>query len=624
MKNESEKIKSLTAKQHILLRPAMYLGGMNPADINAWILDENENISFTKINYTEGLLKICNEAIDNAIDEHIKTSGEFSTKISVDITKDTFTVKDNGRGISTEKDENGEPAVVRAVTVPMSGSNFEEDNEAVRKSIGMNGLGIKGAAIFSKSFECVTCDGKNTVKVIGKDNLSSVTYKVTKAYPKRGTTVTFSPDFARFGVKSFDEKITSLIKTRLRFLAWFFPKCQITLNGEKVGVRVKDIASMFPQPSVVLSTDNVYICVYPSDEPYALSYVNGISLRDCGTHVDYILSKIIYDIREKVSKKYKSIKPADIRNRLGIVVFFKDFSSCKFNSQTKESLTNSQAEVTEYLRNNNIDLDAFTSKIIHTKPIIENIVDLFRLKEELAERKQLAALSKTKKEVVSEKYFAPIAKSGQKYLMITEGQSAFSGISPILGRKGIGYYMLRGKPLNILDVKATGKKGFMENQEISELVNILGLDLNGNTEDMTYDYVVILSDADPDGTAIAGLATTMFSKLAPKMIKAGRICRLNTPLLIGLKNSTVEEYYFQFPNEKDLKKNLKYFYLKGLGSWTKDRLNQVIEKEGGMDKLLMPFEMDEKAVESINNWFGIATVERKIALRGREFHINNA
>ena len=615
-------IKHLSTIEHVLRRPSMYIGGVSPANINSWILEEDGQISYKEVNFVEGLLKICNEVIDNSIDEGVKTDWTFSNKIKVTITKDTFSCEDNGRGIPVVQDDEGNWMCVDAVCRPMSGSNFEDD--ANRKTIGTNGIGCKGANIFSKKFECITCDGNAKMKINCEDNRSKMNFKLLTASPKTGTTVTFTPDFARFGVKGFDENIISLIRTRLRFLSWFFPKCAITLNGEKLSIKAKDIASMFPQPAVVLNEPDCYICVYPSDEPYALSYVNGISLRECGTHVDYVLGKIIMDIREKVSKKYKAIKPADIRNRLGVVVFFKGFSNCKFNSQTKEALTNSQGEITDFLRSKNIDLDAFTNKIVHTKPIIENIVELFRLKEELAEKKQLASLGKQKKEVVSEKYFPPIAKTGQKMLMITEGFSAFSGISPILGRKGIGYYMLKGKPMNILEAKATGKDGYMANQEISELVNILGLDINGNTEDMPYDYVVILSDADPDGVAIAGLVITMFSKLAPKMLEAGRICRLNTPLLIGLKGDKVEEYYFKFPDEKDLKKNLKYFYLKGLGSWTKSRLNQVIEKEGGMENLLLKFEVDENANQSIVDWFGGSSAARKDAIRGREFHINNA
>lgn len=618
-------IKHLSAVEHVLRRPSMYIGGVSPADIDSWILNEDGTISYKKVNFVEGLLKICNEVIDNSIDEGVKTNWEYSNKIKITVTKDTFSCEDNGRGIPVVQDDEGNWMCVDAVCKPMSGSNFEDDSN--RKTIGTNGIGVKGANIFSKKFECVTCDGNAKMKINCEDNRSKMDFKLMAANPKRGTSVTFTPDFARFGVKSFDEEIISLIKTRLRFLSWFFPKCTITFNGEKVNVKAKDIASMFPQPAVVLNEENVYICVYPSDEPYVLSYVNGISLREGGTHVNYISDKVIGDVREKVSRKFKTIKPADIRNRIGIVVFFKDFSNCKFNSQTKEKITNSQGEITDFLKNNNIDLDSFTDKIIKSKPIIENITELFKLKEELAARKAEDALNKTKKEVVSEKYFPPVSRSGQKYLMITEGQSAFSGISPILGRKGIGYYMLQGKPMNILDVGPVtrGKvKGFMENTEIKELVNILGLDIRGNTEDMNYDYVVVLSDADPDGTSIAGLVTTMFSKLAPKMIEAGRICRLNTPLLIGLKGEKVEEYYFRFPDKKDMKKNLNYFYLKGLGSWTKSRLNQVIEKEGGMEKLLMPYEADKDYKQSIQNWFGEDSEIRKKFLRGREFHINNA
>lgn len=618
-------IKHLSAVEHILHRPSMYIGGVSPADIDSWILNEDGTIAYKKVNFVEGLLKICNEVIDNSIDEGVKTNWEYSNKIKITVTKDTFSCEDNGRGIPVVQDDEGNWMCVDAVCKPMSGSNFEDDSN--RKTIGTNGIGVKGANIFSKKFECVTCDGNAKMKINCEDNRSKMDFKLMAANPKRGTSVTFTPDFARFGVKGFDEEIISLIKTRLRFLSWFFPKCTITFNGEKVNVKAKDIASMFPQPAVVLNEENVYICVYPSDEPYVLSYVNGISLREGGTHVNYISDKVIGDVREKVSRKFKTIKPADIRNRIGIVVFFKDFSNCKFNSQTKEKITNSQGEITDFLKNNNIVLDSFTDKIIKSKPIIENITELFKLKEELAARKAEDALNKTKKEVVSEKYFPPVSRSGQKYLMITEGQSAFSGISPILGRKGIGYYMLQGKPMNILDVGPVtrGKvKGFMENTEIKELVNILGLDIRGNTEDMNYDYVVVLSDADPDGTSIAGLVTTMFSKLAPKMIEAGRICRLNTPLLIGLKGEKVEEYYFRFPDKKDMKKNLNYFYLKGLGSWTKSRLNQVIEKEGGMEKLLMPYEADKDYKQSIQNWFGEDSEIRKKFLRGREFHINNA
>ena len=610
------KMKTLTSVEHILVRPNLWIGSVSPSEKETWVLNEDDTISFKKISYTEGLLKICNEAIDNSVDVGIKTNWEKSTKIDITITKDTFTCEDNGTGIPVEKNESGEWIPVIATCVPMSGTNFEED----RNSIGANGVGIKAANIFSKKFECVTCDGKGKLKIVCTDNLSTKKVSELKPTAKTGTIVSFSPDFDRFGVKEFRAELMTMIKTRLKFLSWFYPKCQFTFNGQKIGIKAKDIASMFPQPAVVLNEPNVYICIYPSEEPYNLTYVNGLYMRRGGTQIDYILNKVITDIREKVSKKYKAIKPADIKNRLGIVCFFKGFPNCEFDSQTKETLTNSVGDITSYFQREQVDLDKFTAKILKQKEIIDNITEMFRLKEELAEKKELAKLSKVKKEIDSEKYYPPIGKTAKKYLMITEGFSAFSGMSPILGRKEIGYYMLKGKILNVLGEKPAT---FMANQEINDLVNILGIDIANPDTPMTYDKVVILTDADADGNAIAGLVLTLFNRIAPNIIKQGRVCRLETPLLIGSKGEKIEEYYFTLPDKSKMKKNLEYFYLKGLGSWTKNRFNQILEYEGGLEKLMVSYTLDDKTDESINKWFGKESDGRKDALRGKEFHIDN-
>ena len=142
------KMKTLTSVEHILVRPNLWIGSVSPSEKETWVLNEDDTISFKKISYTEGLLKICNEAIDNSVDVGIKTNWEKSTKIDITITKDTFTCEDNGTGIPVEKNESGEWIPVIATCVPMSGTNFEED----RNSIGANGVGIKAANIFSKKF----------------------------------------------------------------------------------------------------------------------------------------------------------------------------------------------------------------------------------------------------------------------------------------------------------------------------------------------------------------------------------------------------------------------------------------------------------------------------------------
>ena len=616
--NDNREIVTLEYRQHVLSRSGMYIGSTKPAEVDCWILNDEDKLEYKPIVIVEGLKKIVYEILDNSIDEGLKTDWEYSTKININIDKTTCTIEDNGRGFPVKKTPDGEWMPVVALCKGMTGSNFNDDEQ--RKSLGQNGTGSKCTVIFSKKFECITCDGNKKLKIVCEDNLTKEKHTELTPTSKTGTKITFTPDFEKFGVKEFDDTLIALIKTRLKFLAWFFPKCTFTLNGEKITIKAKELSAMFPQPVVSLNTDKAYIAVYPSDEPFILTYLDGLALKG-GSHIDYISNIIISGIREKIIKKYKNIKPSDIRNRISFVVFLKDLPNSTFTSQTKEVLANSPGEIGAFLRENEIDLGLFTSKIIKEKEIIENITDIFKAKEELAEKKALGKTAKVEKNYDSEKYFPPSGKSQKKYLMITEGFSAFSGISPILGRQGIGYYMLKGKPLNVHDLKPTK---FMENKEINDLIKILGIDLRDPDTDMFYDKVVVLSDADSDGVAIAGLIITLFSKVAPKMLKEGRICRMETPLLIGLKGDKVEEYYFDFPEKSKMKKNLDYKYLKGLGSWTKSRLNQVIEKEGGMDNLIKPYELDKTAKDSIQNWFGSDSEPRKVALRGREFHIDKA
>ena len=617
-KEDNREIVTLEYRQHVLTRSGMYIGSTKPADVDTWILNDEDKLEYKTVKVVEGLKKIISEILDNSIDEGLKTDWNYSTKISINIDKTTCTIEDNGRGFPVKKTADGEWMPVIALCKGMSGSNFNDDNN--RKSIGQNGTGSKCTVIFSKKFECVTCDGHGKLKIVCEDNLSKEKHTVLTPTAKTGTKITFTPDFERFGVKEFDDTLISLIRTRLKFLAWFFPKCTFTLNGEKIAIKVKELSSMFPQPVSAISNDKAYIAVYPSDEPFILTYLDGLALKG-GSHVDYISNKIISDIRDKVTKKYKNIKPSDIRNRISFVIFLKDLPNSSFTSQTKEILANAPSEIGDYLRSIDIDLESLSNKVLKEKEIIENITDIFQAKEELAEKKAVNKLAKKERNFDSDKYFPPVGKSKKKYLMVTEGASAFAGISPILGRQDIGYYMLKGKPLNVLDEKPSK---YMANREIKELVQILGIDIDDPNTDMEYEKVVILSDADSDGVAIGGLIISLFSVIAPAMLKAGRVCRMETPLLIGLKGDKVEEYYFSFPEKSKMNKKLDYHYMKGLGSWTKARLNQVIDKEGGMDKLLISYEFDKKAKDSISNWFSAAkSDERKKALRGREFHIDN-
>ena len=596
----------------------MYISSTKIVSNKEWILNESGTLEYQDVSYVPALVRIINEAIDNSVDAGTKTDWKYSTKISVEISKDKVIVEDNGTGIPTSKDESGEYQCVNAVCKPMSGSNFEDDE--TRNSIGLNGIGIKAANIFSTYFECVTCDGNKKIKIVCKDNLSKKRITELQASDKTGTSITFTPDFSRFEADEIDENISTLIKTRLRFLSWFYPKCSFYFNKEKIGMKAREISSMFPSPSIVINEQDIYICVYPSEEPFVLSYVNGISLRKGGSHVDYILNKITNDIRDKISKKYKTIKPSDIKNRLGIVVFFKGFTNCLFDSQIKETLTNAQGDISNYLRANEVDLDKFSQKILREKEILNNITEIFQLKEDLKEKKDLQKLNTKRKLIDGSKYIPPIGD--KKYLCITEGESAYGGISPVLGRRGIGYYQIKGKILNVQNLSL---KKAMENSEIADLVSILGIDISDPNSDIEYEKILIGSDQDQDGLHINSLLLALFNKICPRALREGKVCRLNTPILVGVKkNREVAEIYYSLPDQTKLDSKLTYIYQKGLGGWgglNTPLLKQIIEKEGGFEKILLKFELDDSAQKSLENWMGDDSGYRKEALRGQEFHI---
>lgn len=615
---DDRNFKILTDKEHVLARPNTYIGSVVPSPREEWILGDDGKIKRSTLNYPEGLLKIINEIIDNSLDEYKRTDGKYSNKISVKISSDKITVEDNGRGLPVQKAEDGSWIPVAAFTKLRAGTNFGDED---RQTIGTNGIGSSATNIFSKLFEVDTCDGENRMKLTCRNNMESERHQLFKALDTpKGTKVTFIPDYGRFGVPSLPDDICTAIKTRLRLISWFYPKCDLRYNGEKIAIKAKSIAEMFPNDSVVVTTDNVYALIYPTEDTNeVLTYVNGLYLKRDGTHVDYITNAVVRDVREKLVKKYKNIKPGDIKNRLGVVLFFNNFPNCQFDSQTKERLTNSERDIGDYLRETEI-IDKLSKKVIASKVIIDNITDIYKAKEEIADRKLAKSLNKNKRKIASDKYFPPTGNSGKKYLMVTEGYSAFSGISPVLGRNGIGYYACRGKVLNVQDL-TPGK--YMMNQEISDIINILGIDITDPNTDMCYEKIVFLHDADFDGTAIGALLLTLFNKVCPRMFKEGRVCVLNTPLLIGKKGNKVEKYFFEFPQQSEMNSKLTWKYLKGLGSWNAEELNQVIEKEGGLDKLMISYSKDSEGDASIDNWMGSKNASfRKSRLRGKEFHID--
>jgi len=503
-------------------------------------------------------------------------------------------------------------------TEAKAGSNFDDKD---RTTIGLNGLGSTITNVFSKKFRVITQDGKKKLILDCINNNASHKVKLTES-TKKGTEVYFEPDLERFGLKEIDSIYIKLIEQRLYFLSIIYPEIKFTLNNDKIKIGTVDsFIKTFSENYEIIKGEKYFISITPNDvdDFRCLSYVNGLFIKEGGNHVSFVMNEIVTRVREKISKKHPDIKPGDIRNKMRLIVFFSDFNNPKFNSQTKETLTNSSTEIRDYL--GEIDWDKFTQKILKNDFIIDPIVEIYKIKEEFKKRQDLKSLSNGNKRINVEKYLPPI--STNKYLCLGEGDSAISGIIPVLGRKDVGYFPLRGKPLNVEDI-AISK--MVNNEEIKNIITILGIDISKEVSDMNYENILIAADQDLDGILIRGLILTFFHKFTPILLKAGRIKYLKTPMIVLKRKNKIENWFFNFNEYNEWLKtnsleNLDFKFYKGLGTWKKEELQFIIQQIG-LDKLVETFEFDETSKETISHWMGNAySDKRKEFLRGREFNI---
>lgn len=395
----------------------MYIGASNVVEVEDYCL-VNDKIQRTTVKCVPGLLKIINEIIDNSVDIAIKTNFEGCNSVSVKITDDTVVVEDNGPGIPVSKNPEGEYIPFVCWGYAMSGSNF--DNDENRTHLGMNGVGSYCTNVWSTEFTGISDDSKNRYTVKFKNNALDYKETVSNSVSK-GVTVKFKPDLKRFGIEKIDQTHKDLIYQRLLNLSISFPLIQFKFNNKAIKTKnFKSYVSSFADEGSfeVFQSDNFSFAVIPSpsDEFQQFSYLNGLNIKDGGTHIDVIANNIVSLLRDSLSKKYKTIKPADIKNKLMIVGVFKNFANPKFNSQTKEKLTNSVSEVNQYF--GDIDYQSLSKKILKNSNIISPIIEVFKIKEELKNRQELKTLNKAKK--IKDEHYLPALKES-KYIFIVEG-----------------------------------------------------------------------------------------------------------------------------------------------------------------------------------------------------------
>lgn len=573
--------KILSDAHHIRQRFSMYGGSQVLQEETAFI-----NAEFKKVQLVGGLLKVINEIIDNSVDEHVRTDKKFATQIEVSIDPDgTITVADNGRGIPSvevETPDGLEYQMVAAFTRARAGSNFDD---STRQSIGMNGVGSMITFVTSEKFEAKSADGRKEVKLVAENGeVKSITAKDTA---RKGTVVRFKPDYKFFGLENIDHSHITMIEERIRSLSLAFPSIKFKFNKKTVNLKFTDYFG----PCDVFQTEHATFGITKSDGSFQThSLVNGLSVKG-GTHIDFFINAVVAELRETISRRKKiDITPARLKQHLRVHGIINGFTALKFDSQTKERVTNSTAECRDAI--GEFDTAKIVKKLMSNTDLIDEITAYSKLQEDLAAKKDLNKLEKTKK-VKSDKYFASIGKT--KRIFVVEGDSASGGLIKCLGRNGNAFYALKGVPLNVLEVS---HQKFMANKELSELYTII----------TTYPdaELCIATDADADGSRIRGLVALFMYKFFPDYLTNGKLKILRTPIAIGKKNNVVKEWAYTFSEVNKIDAKLDVSYVKGLGSWSEKDLKDIIATDG-MTNMLPAVNINN--TDLFKSWFSSDTID---------------
>ena len=622
-KTIEEKYKSLTPEEHVLHRPGTYIGSTVTEDVDMFVLEDGRFVKKT-VKYNPGFIKLFDEIISNSVDESKRNGTKLDTiKVEVDTKNNTIQVYDNG-GIEVAMHKEAKMYVAELIFGQLrSGSNFSDSDS--RTWVGTNGLGSSLCNIFSEEFKVETADSKNRFIMTWKENMTKKSDAKIERTSQHYTRITYKPDLKRFGMDCIDNDSFKIMEKRVYEIAGCNANLTIYFNGKIIIMKsFKDYCQMYiEEDGLLLYEENkdwqVGISVSPTGSFQQVSYVNCVNTFDGGTHNDHILNQIIPSLREKISKKFKTdILPGQIKNHMFLFINSTIINPA-FSSQTKEKL------ITD-IKNFGTEIkltDKFINSIYKSE-ITNSITDWLDQKkvadEKKAEREANKAISKVKVDKLIDCKWAGTDKKDKCRLILTEGDSAMAAFRPNRDPNTAGGLALRGKSLNVRDLP---KSKVMENAEIMAVMAAMGLkfgespikfDKNGNVvEDKTrYGTIQIYTDADVDGTACAALILNYIHKFWPDLIRAHKIARAETPIIIveHKKNKKEKWFYYdaeykEWSNGIDLK-DYDIHYMKGLGA-----LNDKQSKEIFQNPHLYYYELDDFAEESMQHWFGKDTEIRK-------------
>lgn len=569
-KKIEDRFKKLTEVEHVLKRPGRYIGVTDPKPIETWTI-KDETVDWREVTYSPAFLKLFDEIISNSADFSKTAEGKHVNKIevTVDTAKGSIMVYDNG-GIPVVKHSEYDQYVPDMIFGELrSGSNFDDEEDSV--TTGQNGEGSTLTNIFSTEFIVDTADGKNRFLCGYYDNLHRRdTPKVTKT-SKNYTQITYTPDYAKLGI-TLDADHMAMLERRVYEIAATNTHLKVYFNGKHINFKAfKDFVGMFNEGAINFGTDRFQAAVFHSKAGFQqINFVNSTNVFQGGTHIDALMNTIVAGIREHVKKKTKQdIKPSDIKNHFFLMGSF-TINNPRYNSQTKEFL---QTPVKDFGMTLDVP-DKVIQQIIKSE-IVQEIIEWAENKKALED---LAALKKKNKDIDKSgtaalraitKYEPATSKLRNKCtLFIAEGDSAKSALMSARNPEFHGVFPLKGKPVNVRGMKV---KDMISNEELSNLMTIIGLQFNevADIKNLRYSELVIAVDADADGSHICALICNMFSVLWPNLLKNGFIFKLMTPIVRVTQGNKMIEFltlneYTAWVDKQTVK--FSTTYVKGLGS----------------------------------------------------------
>jgi len=603
----TESIQKLTHVEHILKRPDSYVGPVSRVYEPSWVRNGD---SFEKkmLAYSPALLKIFDEILVNAIDRN-SMYPKNTTSISVSINRETgiISVENNGPlgGIAVkmhEKEGLWNPELTFGHL--LTSTNYDDNQKRVVG--GRNGYGAKLANVYSTKFTVTIKDGENKKKYTQSWTNNMRTCEPPKITSHASTTssvcISFTPEWYLFGMSGLDDDIYNIFEKRVYDAnVCTSTNCKVKFQGEVLPkCPLSTYAKMYTKSEEIVTTssDNWTVCVAPSDDGFEqVSFVNGICTTKGGTHVEHVTNVISTSIIDEMKKKMQ-LRPHQVKN--AFMVFVKaTLVNPSFGSQVKSECTLKPQE--------------FGSKFEPPKTFAKNILKTSIHNElvALSKFKELKELKKSDGAMRSKITGIPKLDDANKAgtidsckctLIITEGDSAktlaVAGLS-VVGRDHYGVFPLRGKCKNVRDASV---KQLTDNKEFNDLKKILGLQQDKvytSLAELRYGRLMIMTDADADGSHIKGLILNMIHFFWPSLLELGFVVSMVTPIIKATKGATVKPFYTDSTFREwygDGKPGWKIKYYKGLGTSTSTEAREYFKM---IKDLTVRFDTDENTTESV-------------------------